>query len=181
MRNIIFFALSCPALVVWPVRCAGQAATFTLTPQDFQSRKAKIKRENLEYFSHNGLVLRDRTQAGRLRSDSIELPSDATAIVLQWGSSLPADDLTIRVQLSSDGKVWSEWFVANEQAQLNPRNNLFSGRAVSGFGKARYIRYEAEIRPEPPGKVSGCLTVINLISVSSEPPMNVPAGPSNKN
>ena len=164
------FPIFCLALAVWPACCAGQTLSFTLTPQDFRSKKTKVKRTNLEYFSHYGLMLRDRSREGRLESESIEVPPGTLALLLQWSSSVPPDGLTIRVQVSNDGHTWSQWLVASEQAQLNPHNNLYFGKRVTGFGEARYVRYEAEILPQPPPTVPGTLALINIGSVTGSLP-----------
>lgn len=159
--------LFCVMVAVFSRCSLCQTVTATLISQDFQKKNVKAKRENVEYFSHYGLMLRDRSQPGRVQSESIELPSGVTALVLQWSSSIAADDLTIRLQTSKDGKTWSHWFIANDQVRLNPHNNLYSGRLVNGFGEARYVRYEAEIKPELPPKVPGVLASVNIICVSA--------------
>lgn len=88
---------------------------------------------------------------------------------MQWGSSLPPNGLTIKVQVSDDGKVWSQWLSASEQVRLERRSNLYVGGSVSGFGQARFLRYEADISPEPPPIVPGCLALINILTATDSP------------
>jgi hypothetical protein len=157
-------------VLVSAAACRGQGLTFVVTPQDFQHKKDKVKRTNLEYFSHCGLMLRDRMQPGKLESEPIELSPGTLALILQWMSSLPPDGPTFRVQVSKDANLWSQWLPASEQVQFNRPGNFYFGQRVTGFGEVRYVRYEAEIKPEPPPIVPGCLASVRIVSATASLP-----------
>jgi hypothetical protein len=157
-------------LAVWAVVCFAQPLSFVTTPHDFQHKKTKLKRKNLDYLSGCGLILRDRDQAGEIDSEPVELPIGALMLSFQWVSSLPSNGLIIRAQVSNDGRVWSSWFPASDGIQFNPHSNLYMGKPLSGFGQAKYVRYHVDVQPQPAPGVQGCLARINITSATATLP-----------
>jgi hypothetical protein len=126
-------------MAVWAVVCFAQPLSFVITPHDFQHKKTKVKRKNLDYLSGCGLILRDRDQAGEIDSEPVELPIGALMLSFQWVSSLPSNGLIIRAQVSTDGRVWSSWFPASDGIQFNPHSNLYMGKPLSGWVKLNML------------------------------------------